>query len=62
MRTRRLPELTLDWLGGYESSAPVRIGNEAADQFQLDVWGEVLDGLHFARDAGLDVDDTAWDV
>jgi GH15 family glucan-1,4-alpha-glucosidase len=40
----------------------VRIGNAAADQFQLDVWGEVLDGLHFARDAGLDVDDTAWDV
>jgi GH15 family glucan-1,4-alpha-glucosidase len=60
--TRRLPELTLGWLRGYEDSSPVRIGNAAADQFQLDVWGEVLDGLHLARDAGLDADDTAWDV
>ncbi|MGH3675700.1 MAG: glycoside hydrolase family 15 protein [Mycobacterium sp.] len=59
---RRLPELTLPWLSGYEGSTPVRIGNGAADQFQLDVWGEVLDGLHLAREAGLPADDTAWDV
>lgn len=60
--TRRLPEQTLHWLRGYEGSAPVRVGNAAAGQFQLDVWGEVLDGLHLARDTGLDADDTAWDV
>ncbi|KUH85364.1 MULTISPECIES: glycoside hydrolase family 15 protein [unclassified Mycobacterium] len=59
---RRLPEMSLPWLSGYEGSAPVRVGNGAADQFQLDVWGEVLDGLHLARDAGLPSNDTAWDV
>jgi GH15 family glucan-1,4-alpha-glucosidase len=60
--TRRLPELTLDWLGGYEGSRPVRVGNAASGQFQLDVWGEVLDGLHLARAAGLESDDSAWDL
>jgi len=60
--TRRLPEQTLDWLPGYEGSAPVRIGNEAAGQFQLDVWGEVLDGLNLALDFGLECEDTAWDI
>jgi GH15 family glucan-1,4-alpha-glucosidase len=59
---RRVPEQTLDWLGGYEASSPVRIGNQAAGQFQLDVWGEVIDGLHLARDVGLQVLDAAWDV
>jgi GH15 family glucan-1,4-alpha-glucosidase len=59
---RRLPEVELDWLAGYEGSAPVREGNGAADQFQLDVWGEVLDGLHLARSAGLEATDPAWDV
>ncbi len=59
---RRLPELELGWLPGYENSGPVRIGNAAADQFQLDVWGEVLDGLHLARESGLASNDTAWDV
>lgn len=59
---RRLYEQELPWLSGYEGSAPVRIGNAAAGQFQLDVWGEVLDGLHLARDAGMTTDDTAWDV
>ncbi|MGH3524539.1 MAG: glycoside hydrolase family 15 protein, partial [Mycobacterium sp.] len=44
--TRRLPELELPWLSGFEGSTPVRTGNAAADQLQLDVWGEVLDGLH----------------
>lgn len=57
---RRIPELELDWLAGYESSRPVRVGNAAAGQFQLDVWGEVLEGLHVAREAGLAADDDAW--
>lgn len=60
--SRRLPEEELPWLSGYEGSLPVRIGNAAADQFQLDVWGEVLDGLHLGREAGLEADDTAWDM
>jgi GH15 family glucan-1,4-alpha-glucosidase len=60
--TRRLTELELDWLGGYEGSRPVRIGNAAAGQFQLDVWGEVLDGLHVARAAGLSGVASAWDL
>jgi GH15 family glucan-1,4-alpha-glucosidase len=59
---RRMPELTLDWLAGYAKSAPVRIGNAAADQFQLDVWGEVLDGLHVARETGLAPDADAWSL
>jgi GH15 family glucan-1,4-alpha-glucosidase len=57
---RRLPELILDWLPGYENSAPVRIGNAAVLQFQLDVYGEVIDALHVARGAGLEVDPSAW--
>src|SRR4029077_1708381 len=40
---RRLTEVELDWLPGYEGSAPVRVGNQASEQFQLDVFGEVLD-------------------
>src|SRR5206468_1529594 len=60
--TRRLPETTLDWLSGYEKSTPVRAGNAAAGQFQLDVWGEVLDGLHLSREAGLPTEHVAWDV
>ncbi|NKQ59000.1 glycoside hydrolase family 15 protein [Amycolatopsis sp. K13G38] len=60
--TRRHPESTLDWLAGYEKSAPVRIGNAAAGQLQLDVWGEVLDGLHLAREAGLPSIESAWDL
>jgi GH15 family glucan-1,4-alpha-glucosidase len=58
--TRRLPELELPWLRGYEDSAPVRTGNGAADQLQLDVWGEVLDALHLAREAGIAAHDDAW--
>jgi GH15 family glucan-1,4-alpha-glucosidase len=60
--TRRLPELALPWLSGYEGSTPVRIGNAAAGQLQLDVWGEVLDGLHLARQADLTTQDDAWDL
>ncbi|MFB9377145.1 glycoside hydrolase family 15 protein [Kineococcus gynurae] len=60
--TRRLPELELPWLKGYEGSSPVRIGNAAADQLQLDVWGEVLDSLFLARQAGLGAEDDAWNL
>lgn len=59
---RRLPELTLDWLAGYEKSTPVRVGNAAAGQLQLDVWGEVLDGLALTRSALLQHPDESWDV
>jgi GH15 family glucan-1,4-alpha-glucosidase len=58
--SRRVPEYELPWLTGYEGSAPVRVGNAAAEQFQLDVWGEVLDGLHLGRDAGLSSTPDAW--
>jgi GH15 family glucan-1,4-alpha-glucosidase len=60
--TRRLTEYTADWLPGYEGSAPVRIGNAASAQFQLDVWGETLDGLHLAREAGISAEHDAWDL
>jgi len=59
---RRLPEMELPWLAGYEGSAPVRTGNGAFDQYQLDVWGEVLDGLHVARTSGLCASDDAWEL
>ncbi|MEU8816235.1 glycoside hydrolase family 15 protein [Actinoplanes sp. NPDC048796] len=60
--TRRLPESTLDWLPGYQKAGPVRVGNAAANQFQLDVWGEVLDGLHLSRTAGIAPTGDGWDV
>ncbi|MEV8601182.1 glycoside hydrolase family 15 protein [Streptomyces griseoviridis] len=50
---RRLPEFELPWLSGFAGSAPVRIGNGAVDQVQLDVYGEVMDSLWLARHAGL---------
>jgi GH15 family glucan-1,4-alpha-glucosidase len=59
---RLLPEWELPWLPGYEGSAPVRVGNAASTQFQLDVYGEVADALHCARRVGLDPDETAWRV
>jgi GH15 family glucan-1,4-alpha-glucosidase len=59
---RRLTELELDWLTGYEGSAPVRIGNGAATQYQLDVYGELMDSLHQARRAGLPTHPVAWHV
>jgi GH15 family glucan-1,4-alpha-glucosidase len=59
---RRIAESELDWLPGYAGSAPVRIGNAAHEQFQLDVYGEVMDALHQARVHGLDPDDHAWSL
>jgi GH15 family glucan-1,4-alpha-glucosidase len=59
---RRLDEYEIAWLPGYEKSAPVRIGNAAAKQFQLDVYGEVMDTLHLARIAGLPPEPEAWHV
>src|SRR5918998_374431 len=56
---RRLDEYIADWLTGYDGN-PVRIGNAAAEQFQLDVYGEVMDALHQGRRAGLKADDPAW--
>jgi GH15 family glucan-1,4-alpha-glucosidase len=57
---RHLPELEIPWLPGYESSRPVRIGNAAHDQLQLDVFGEVLDTMHHARRGGLKTRDFDW--
>jgi GH15 family glucan-1,4-alpha-glucosidase len=53
---RRLAEWEADWLPGYENSAPVRIGNAAAGQRQLDVYGEVIDAIAFGAETGLDAD------
>lgn len=57
---RMLTELELPWLTGYEKSAPVRIGNAAHQQFQLDVYGEVIDTLHVARKFKLERNEDAW--
>jgi GH15 family glucan-1,4-alpha-glucosidase len=57
---RRLPELELPWLKGYEGSRPVRIGNLARAQAQHDVLGEVMDAMHVAREHRLDTSDEAW--
>jgi GH15 family glucan-1,4-alpha-glucosidase len=54
---RRLPELTLPWLPGYENSSPVRIGNAAQQQFQLDVYGELADAMFQARKGGIEASD-----
>src|SRR3954452_6296562 len=59
---RRVPEYELPDLRGYADSRPVRIGNAASGQFQLDVYGEVLDGLHLTRLAGLPSTEDAWDL
>ncbi len=59
---RRLTEYELGWLLGYEHSTPVRVGNAAANQHQLDVFGEVMDALHFARRAGLEPSEDAWHI
>ncbi|MFI0218922.1 glycoside hydrolase family 15 protein [Streptomyces lydicus] len=59
---RRLPEAELPWLAGYSGSTPVRIGNAAVEQRQLDVYGEVIDSFHIARTAGLPAEPHAWSI
>jgi GH15 family glucan-1,4-alpha-glucosidase len=59
---RRLTEWEVPWLAGYERSTPVRIGNGAHQQLQLDVFGEVMDALHQARMGGMDDFATGWDI
>jgi GH15 family glucan-1,4-alpha-glucosidase len=59
---RRLTELELSWLPGYENSRPVRVGNSAVNQRQLDVFGEVMDSLHLARRSGLDPKPGVWSL
>jgi GH15 family glucan-1,4-alpha-glucosidase len=59
---RRLEERELDWLPGFEGSAPVRVGNAASTQLQLDVFGEVMDALYQARVTGVPEDEAMWSV
>jgi GH15 family glucan-1,4-alpha-glucosidase len=59
---RRLEEWQAEWLPGYENSAPVRIGNAAVSQLQLDVYGEVIDALTLGRQAGLTFDSHTWSL
>ena len=59
---RRLTEWEVPWLPGYENSRPVRIGNAAHNQLQLDIFGEVMDALHQARQGGLGGYEAGWDL
>jgi GH15 family glucan-1,4-alpha-glucosidase len=59
---RHLTELEIEWLPGYEDSKPVRVGNAAYKQYQLDVYGEVMDVLHLTRRLGLPASEDAWRV
>ncbi len=59
---RRLDEYVIGWLPGYEGATPVRVGNAASRQFQLDVFGEIMDTLHLARVSGLDPEPAAWSL
>jgi GH15 family glucan-1,4-alpha-glucosidase len=57
---RRLPEFEVPWLSGFAGSTPVRIGNDAVNQLQLDVYGEVMDSLSLARESGLSAQPDVW--
>src|ERR1700716_258812 len=57
---RRLDEREIPWLSGYENSKPVRIGNAASNQFQLDVFGEVLLAMQQSHELGLETDESDW--
>jgi GH15 family glucan-1,4-alpha-glucosidase len=59
---RRLDEWEVPWLPGYENSAPVRVGNAAAGQYQLDVYGEVMSALFSACEAGAGINDSIWSL
>ncbi len=59
---RRLAEWEVPWLPGYQGAAPVRIGNAASEQLQIDVFGEVMEALHQARSGGLSTAETSWDL
>ncbi len=59
---RHIPETTADWLPGFADSRPVRLGNAAAGQLQLDIFGELFDVLHVARRSGLTPSDEAWSM
>ena len=59
---RWIGEREIPWLRGYEGASPVRVGNAAADQFQIDVYGELMDSLHLARSVGLNPEAHVWDI